>query len=166
MAASLNRSGYVAPGAIGIAAGGAAQDLGATVDEDPVGVVAAVVVTTTIGFHGHDLAVTAIVRVAPDDDFAGPPALECVEFRPLCEKTVLAVHRSPDLAAYDAADNGSDDGARRATAATTGSRADQPAGNSAYGQSRIRFLAAPVGSAARDEERNGDACRHEPSAHL
>src|SRR5262245_61744945 len=138
-------SANLGPGAVGVAAGGAAHGPRPAVDVDPVHEVAAVHGAALVrGFRDH-LAIAAVVGIAPVHRFAGVPSLPGLVLGLPSKLAIALIERAADLVADDAADHGAGQRAGDAAAAPAELVADHAAGNSADYSARI--LIADVGSA-------------------
>src|SRR5580704_8144667 len=157
------------PGAVGIAAGGAAGALRGAIDIDRVGILPAGGAIGLVGRAGHDIAVTAGIRITPGDRGARRAGFQRLHLGGVGAPPVLVVHRRADPVAEQAPDRGADHGSGEPVAdAAADGIADQAAG---YGADRraAGFLRPGVGGAGRDaqaEERkcNDVARRHDPQS--
>src|SRR5437016_11958737 len=98
-------SGDLGPGAVGVAAGGAAHGLRTAVDPNTMHEVAALRTAAVVIVLDDDLAVTAVVRIAPAHRLARRPAIPGVELGLAGELAVTLIERATDLVADDAADH-------------------------------------------------------------
>ncbi|CAN1725123.1 protein of unknown function [Hyphomicrobium sp. 1Nfss2.1] len=151
----------VRPGAVAVAAGGAAHGAWATVDIDGVGVVAAVELGTLIGAPGGDIAIAAVVGVAPAAWTVGLAFLQSRVFGLFGEAAILLVHRAANLAADDAADHGASHGREHVTGALADLIADDAACDRAGEKPGIlvRRIAAAAGEESREKDQGNAACQ-------
>ena len=130
--AARRSSAHRRPGAVGVAAGGAAGKLRPAVDVDGVAVLPALQPVGLIGRTGNHRAIAAGVRVLPRHRHARLAAFERLHLRRVGALLVLVVHAGADAVADQAADGRTrNSGGDPIAGGAAELRADQPAGNGA-----------------------------------
>src|SRR5262245_45663100 len=120
------------PGAVGIAAGGAAGELRLAVDVDRVRVLPAGHGIALVGRTWNDGATAACIIIAPAYRRAGRARLERLDLRLIGARAILVIERSADAVADQSTDGGARDRARHTAAAASELRADDRAANCAH----------------------------------
>src|SRR5262249_44468750 len=128
---SVRRLGDLGPGTVGIATGGPAHGLWATVNPDSMHKIATAVAAAVIVILGNDFAVAPIIRIAPTHRPARRASLPGIHFGLLGQLAIALVERAADFVADDAADHGAGDGAQRLARALAELVADHTTGDGA-----------------------------------